>query len=226
MNNLCIIPARGGSKRIPRKNIKNFLGRPIIAYSIEVALQSGLFSEVMVSTDDDEIAEVAEFLGAKVPFFRSDENSNDHATTLAVVKEVLASYKKLGKTFDNICIIYPTAPFVTITKLKEGYGKLETSSAAIPVAEFSYPVWRAFHLKQGEIAYHWPEHEKSRTQDLHKLYHDAGQWYWIKSIGIKDTLVPSQTAAVLLSTLEVQDIDTPEDWHIAEIKYEYLQSIK
>jgi N-acylneuraminate cytidylyltransferase len=226
MNNLCIIPARGGSKRIPRKNIKSFLGKPIIAYSVEVALKSGLFSEVMVSTDDEEIAKIAKSFGAKVPFFRSDENANDYATTLDVVKEVLLAYERLGKSYDNVCTLYPTAPFVSTRKLKEGFDKLTHANAVIPVTEFSFPVWRAFHLNQDSLAYHWPEFEKSRSQDLTKLFHDAGQWYWIKIKNIEDTLVPQQTAAVILSTLEVQDIDRPEDWHIAEMKYEYLQSIK
>lgn len=224
--NLCIIPARGGSKRIPRKNIKEFLGKPIIAYSIEVALKSELFDEVMVSTDDEEIATVAQSLGAKTPFLRSEDNSNDHATTLDVVKEVLDAYTKLGEAFDNICIIYPTAPFVSTIKLKEGFEKLKSFNAAIPVTEFSYPVWRGFDLHDGQLTYHWSEYEKYRSQDLAKLFHDAGQWYWIKENSIKDTLVPEKTAAVVLSTLEVQDIDTPDDWRIAEMKHEYLQSIR
>ena len=224
--NLCIIPARGGSKRIPRKNIKDFLGKPIIAYSIEVALKSKLFDEVMVSTDDKEIAEVAINAGVTVPFLRSRANADDHATTLDVVKEVLESYRQEGKAFDNICIIYPTAPFVTISKLKEGYQKLTDFNAAIPVTEFSFPVWRAFKIDNKEIGYQWPEFEKSRSQDLSKLFHDAGQWYWIKVNSIKDTLVPKQTAPVMLDNLEVQDIDTESDWRIAELKYEYLQSLK
>jgi N-acylneuraminate cytidylyltransferase len=224
--NLCIIPARGGSRRIPRKNIRDFLGKPIIAYSVEAAINSSLFDEVMVSTDDEEIAAIAKNYGAAVPFLRSKENSNDFATTLDVVKEVLATYKKLGKAFENICIIYPTAPFIEIEKLKEGYEKLGTANASIAVTEFSYPIWRSFKLEQGEVTYQWPEYEKSRSQDLQNLYHDAGQWYWIITNCIKDSLVPQQAAAVILSSLEVQDIDTLEDWRIAEMKYEYLQSIK
>jgi N-acylneuraminate cytidylyltransferase len=224
--NLCIIPARGGSKRIPRKNIKDFLGKPIIGYSIEAAINSGLFDKVMVSTDDEEIANVAISQGASIPFMRSKENSNDFATTLDVVKEVLATYKKLGEAFENVCVIYPTAPFIEIEKLKEGYDKLKTANAAISVTEFSYPIWRSFKLKLGEVTYQWPEYEKSRSQDLQNLFHDAGQWYWIITNCIKDSLVAQKTAAVILSNLEVQDIDTLEDWRIAEMKYEYLQSIK
>lgn len=222
VKNLCIIPARGGSKRIPRKNIKDFLGKPIIAYSIEVALESKLFDEVMVSTDDDEIAEVARKSGAKIPFLRSEKSADDFATTIDVVKEVLASYKKRGQEFDNICVLYPTAPFVSINRLNEGLSKLASNQATIPVVAFDYPVWRAFKLKNETLSYQWPEYEKSRSQDLEPLYHDAGQWYWIKTDALKDSLVPKQTASVILNTLEVQDIDVEADWKMAELKYKVL----
>lgn len=222
LSNLCIIPARGGSKRIPRKNIRDFLGKPIIAYSIEVALSSGLFNEVMVSTDDTEIAEIAMRYGAQVPFMRSSSNANDFATTLDVVKEVLATYHATGKSFDNVCILYSTAPFVTADRLKKGYSYLETHNAVIPVSEFSFPVWRAFKMERGKLKYQWPEHEKSRSQDLENLYHDAGQWYWIKMDCIHETLVPKHTAAVILNPFEVQDIDTLDDWGLAELKFEKL----
>lgn len=224
--NLCIIPARGGSKRIPRKNIQPFLGKPIIAYSIEAALNSKLFDEVMVSTDDQEISAIALELGAKVPFLRSTKTADDYATTVDVVNEVLETYKDLGFFFYSICIIYPTAPFVTTERLREGFEKLKYFDAAIPVTEFSYPVWRSFKVAGEQLAYQWPEYEKSRSQDLQKLYHDAGQWYWIKTNCLKDSLVPEKTAAVVLGNLEVQDIDQKEDWRLAEIKYEYLQSAK
>jgi pseudaminic acid cytidylyltransferase len=224
--NIAIIPARGGSKRIPGKNIKFFSGNPIISYSIEVALKSKIFDDVMVSTDSQEIAACAESFGARIPFFRSEKNSNDYASTLDVVHEVLASYEKLGKSYDNICVIYPTAPFITIDRLKEGYEKLKTANAVVPVTEFSYPVWRSFKVTESSISYQWPEHEMSRSQDLVKLYHDAGQWYWLKNTGFIETLVPQNTVPVFLSNLEVQDIDTSADWKIAEMKYEYLQSIK
>lgn len=224
MRNLCIIPARGGSKRIPRKNIKDFLGKPIIVYSIEAALKSELFDEVMVSTDDEEITQVAKQYGARVPFLRSDKASDDFATTLDVVKEVLASYKKGGKEFKNICIIYPTAPFVSIKRLNEGFNKLGSYQACIPVVDFDYPVWRAFKLKNGSLSYRWSEYEKSRSQDLEPLYHDAGQWYWIKIKAIKDSLVPKKTASVVLDSLEVQDIDTEGDWKLAELKFKVLNN--
>lgn len=220
--NLCIIPARGGSKRIPRKNIKNFLGKPIIAYSIEAALESKLFDEVMVSTDDDEIADVAKRFGTTIPFLRSKKSADDFATTLDVVKEVLVSYKKKGQEFDNICVLYPTAPFVSANRLNEGFNKLASNQASIPVVTFDYPVWRAFKLKNETLSYQWPEYEKSRSQDLEPLYHDAGQWYWIKTNAIKDSLVPKQTASIILDTLEVQDIDVEADWKMAELKYKVL----
>lgn len=218
--NLCIIPARGGSKRIPKKNIKEFLGKPIIAYSIEVAFASKLFDEVMVSTDDEEIAEVAIKYGAQVPFLRSEANATDYATTLDVVLEVLNLYQY--QNFQNICIIYPTAPFVTVNRLKQGFKKLTNYSAAIPVVAFDYPVWRSFKIEDKKLSYQWPEYEKSRSQDLEPLYHDAGQWYWIKISIIKDTLVPKDTAPVILESMEVQDIDVEADWKMAELKYKAL----
>lgn len=222
--NLCIIPARGGSKRIPRKNIKDFLGKPIIAYSIDVALESAIFDEVMVSSDDEEITQIAKQYGARVPFLRSGKASDDFATTLDVVKEVLDSYRKIGKKFENICILYPTAPFVTIKRLNEGYNKLGSYQACIPVVAVDYPVWRAFKLKDETLSYQWPEYETSRSQDLEPLYHDAGQWYWIKTKAIKDSLVPKQTASVKLDTLEVQDIDEEADWKLAELKFKFLNN--
>jgi N-acylneuraminate cytidylyltransferase len=220
---LCIIPARGGSKRIPRKNIKDFLGKPIIIYSIECALKSDLFDEVMVSTDDDEIAKIAVENGAKVPFFRSERSSSDHATIMDVVKEVWDCYRKQGEVYKFVCLIYPTAPFVSIEKLKLGYEKLVNVDAVLTVTDFSYPVWRSFNAKSGLLSYQWPEFELSRSQDLEKLYHDAGQWFWIKPTAIKDGRFPKLVAPILLSNLEVQDIDTLEDWDLAEMKYTLLQ---
>lgn len=226
MKNLCIIPARGGSKRIPKKNIKDFLGKPIIAYSIEVALNSGLFQEVMVSTDDEEIAAVAKSYGAEVPFKRSRENADDFATTLDVVKEVLRSYHESGLFFDNLCVLYPTAPFVNEARLKEGYNNLDANNASIPVTEFPFPVCRAFKIESKQLVYQWPEYEKSRSQDLEPLYHDAGQWYWIKTECVQHTLVPKYTAPVILKAWEVQDIDTIQDWELAELKYQRMVSKK
>lgn len=228
MNNLAIIPARGGSRRIPRKNIKDFLGKPIIAYSIEVALKSGLFEEVMVSTDDEEIAEISKKFGAKVPFMRSDKTSTDFATTLDVIKEVIASYRKLGLEYGYACCIYPTAPLVKIEHLNEGFIRLteEKRDCVFPVVPFSYPIWRGLRIKNNLTEMIWKEYEKSRSQDLEQVYHDAGQWYWFNLCNINDSLWTNNASSVVLSEIEVQDIDNETDWKLAEIKYELLQSFK
>lgn len=178
MKNIAIIPARGGSKRIPRKNIKPFMGKPIIAYSIEAALQSGLFDEVMVSTDDVEIAEIACKYGAKVPFMRSVDTSNDYASTDDVVLEVLMMYKELGKSFDTICCIYSTAPFITPKKLVEAYSKFtDDIDAVFTCVAYSYPIQRSLHIVDGKISMLYPEFADARSQDLETIFHDAGQFY-------------------------------------------------
>lgn len=225
MRNLAIIPARGGSKRIPRKNIQPFLGKPIIAYSIEAALQSGLFDEVMVSTDDEEIAAIAMKYGAKVPFYRSDKNSDDFATTLDVLKEVEQSYKDyLNFHFDYICCIYPTAPLISIAKVKEGLTLLQENNLDVvyPIVPFSYPLLRAVKIKNGITKMVWKEYRNSRSQDLKTYYHDAGQWYWYNPHKIKDSLFTKKTASIILNEEEIQDIDTLSDWKIAEMKYKLL----
>ena len=159
MSSLAIITARGGSKRIPRKNIKPFLGKPILVYSIEAALSSGAFDEVMVSTDDAEIAQIAKEAGAKVPFMRSDAAANDYASTDDVIREVLTAYQAAGKNFDTFCCIYPTAPFVTARKLQTAMDMLKESESVMPVVPFSYPVQRGLRLdEQGHIGYKWPEY--------------------------------------------------------------------
>jgi N-acylneuraminate cytidylyltransferase len=178
MSNLAIIPARGGSKRIPRKNIKLFLGKPIIAYSIEAALKSNLFDEVMVSTDDKEIAEIAKVYGAKVPFFRSKENSDDYSTTTDVLLEVLNNYKQEGMGFSNACCIYPTAPFVSKEKLELAYSKLlkENFDCVFPVVRYGFPIQRAMFFDEENIKMIQPEHMLSRSQDLKTSFHDVGQF--------------------------------------------------
>jgi N-acylneuraminate cytidylyltransferase len=226
--NLCIIPARGGSKRIPRKNIKDFLGKPIIAYSIETTIKSELFDTVMVSTDDKEIAEVAKKYGAKVPFFRSKKNADDYATLPDVLIEVYQNLKqKLNISFDNICCILPTAPLITVQRIKEGYELLINSevTSVVPVIAFSYPVWRSFRINdQNRLEMIWPEYLKSRSQDLPVVYHDAGSFYWIKrgSFFKEKNLFTSKSQPLILEETEVQDIDTLEDWRLAELKYKYL----
>lgn len=231
MANLCIIPARGGSKRIPRKNMKDFLGKPIVAYSIEAAIESNLFNEVMVSTDDAEIAEIAVGFGAKVPFMRSEITANDYAGSVDVLLEVIENYKIANKHFKNACCLYPTAPFVNTIHLQKGYEFLgsEKVDSVFPITSFSYPIWRGLRFdKENKIKMVWPEHLNSRSQDLEEVFHDAGQWYWftIESLLFNKKLFTDNSAALVLEPMEVQDIDTIHDWKIAELKYAYLQSIK
>lgn len=227
MKNLCIIPARGGSKRIPRKNIKDFLGKPIIAYSIEAALQSGMYDEVMVSTDDEEIANVAKHYGAEIPFFRSPESSNDFAVTADVIREVLACYMSLGKEFDAVTCLYSTAPFVTAERIKESFGMLKDDIQSVfTCVAYSFPIQRALHIVDGKIEMIQPEHMFSRSQDLEPSYHDAGQFYTFSVDFFKQTqsLWGKNTAGLVLSELEVQDLDTLTDWQLAEMKYQLLKN--
>jgi len=223
MSTIAIITARGGSKRIPKKNIKEFCGKPIIAYSIEAALQSGVFDEVMVSTDSEEIAEIALRYGAKVPFMRSEETSNDYATTADVLSEVLTQYKTRGVQFDMICCIYPTAPFITAEKLKDAMKILSESSAdsLMPVVQYSFPPQRAMVVREGKLVYQYPENALTRSQDLEPIYHDCGQFYVCKVGAFKKhhSLVTPNTVPFVMSEEQVQDIDTLSDWKIAEVKY-------
>ncbi len=228
MKSIAIIPARGGSKRIPRKNIKDFLGKPIIAYSIQAALDSGIFDEVMVSTDDEEIAEVARRYGASVPFMRSEATSNDYATTADVINEVMKWYDDNGSTYDLICCIYATAPFVTPEKLQQGRKILNDSTfdSAFTCTAFSYPVLRGLVIDDaGRIAMRWPEYRNSRSQDLPQFYHDAGQFYFAttKAFRKANGFWGENTAPIVVSELEVQDLDTLTDWKIAEMKYRILE---
>ena len=230
MKNLAIITARGGSKRIPKKNIKEFCGKPIIAYSIEAALNSGIFDEVMVSTDSQNIAEIAKQYGAKVPFMRSEETSNDFATTLDVLKEVISTYQKMDKTFEYFTCIYPTAPFITSEKLKDAAGKLYASDAdsIVSVVGFGFPPQRALIMKEGKLAFQYPEYALRRSQDLEPIYHDCGQFYICKTQSFleKGALFTSNTIPYVIPDEEVQDIDTMSDWIIAEAKYTVLQRIR
>lgn len=231
MRNLCIIPARGGSKRIPRKNIRGFHGKPIIAYSIETAIQSKLFDVVMVSTDDSEIADIAKQYGAQVPFMRSEENANDYATTAAVIKEVIDGYAQINQQFAYICCCYPTAPLMTSNRLLEGFQKLQNDNvhSVFPIVAFSYPIFRSLKMDEsGLVAMNWPENLNVRSQDLPQAYHDAGQWYWIQTNAFLTTekIMDEGAYGLLIDELEVQDIDNEIDWKLAELKYELLQSIK
>ena len=224
LKSVAIITARGGSKRIPRKNIKEFCGRPILTYSIEAALKSGAFDEIMVSTDDSEIAGIAAESGATVPFLRSDATSNDYASTDDVIAEVLDMYEAAGKTFDSFCCIYPTAPFITPQRLSSAMELLKEHESVMPVVAYSYPPQRSVVIRDGLIVRRFPEYLNSRSQDLEKFYHDCGQFYACRTDAFRrgrttdvDDLVP-----LVLDDSEVQDIDTPEDWAIAEEKYKRL----
>jgi pseudaminic acid cytidylyltransferase len=223
MSSIAIIPARGGSKRIPGKNKKLFLGKPIITYSIEAALQSSLFDEVMVSTDDPEIAEIAKQLGASVPFLRSSETSNDLATLAEVIQEVLATYNGLNKKFDTVCCVLPTAPFVSSEMLRLAYTKLQDENLEVvfPVVAFSFPIQRALKIKDQLVSMLSPKYMNSRSQDLEERYHDAGQFYILNTNAFqKEQKIYLQLAgAIIASPLKVQDIDTETDWKLAEMKY-------
>lgn len=226
MKSVAIITARGGSKRIPGKNIRDFCGRPILAYSIEAALKSGMFDRVMVSTDDKEIAETAKAHGGEVPFFRSEKTAGDYATTNDVLLEVLDEYEKRGEHFDLGCCIYPTAPFVTAQRLREAAELLEKNGAdsVLPVVRFSFPPQRCVIVKDGAVQFKWPEYAQARSQDLEPYYHDAGQFYClnVKSFREQNAMVMKRTIPLILSEMEIQDIDTEEDWRLAELKYRLL----
>lgn len=224
MHKLAIIPARGGSKRIPRKNVKDFRGMPVIAYSILAALRSGCFDRVMVSTDDPEIAEVARRYGAEVPFMRSASTANDYATTADVIREVLREYAERGEEFDIFACIYATAPFITPRRLREGMKLIESgrAQAAFTCVEYSYPIQRSLRIgEEGKIAMRYPEYAAARSQDLEKTYHDAGQFYLstVKAFEQCGSLWGPDTLPIILSELEVQDLDTPTDWRLAEMKF-------
>ena len=224
MSALAIIPARGGSKRIPRKNIRMFMGKPVIAHSIEKAIQSELFDEVMVSTDDDEIAEIASQYGAQVPFKRSEANSNDTATTLDVIEEVISKYRDTrNKVFNKACCIYPCSPLIKVSDLKKSFLILrnESASSSFPIVEFTYPIWRSLRLEpSGSIKMNWPENLNLRSQDLPKAFHDAGMFYWFDVNDLTRTRDLLHNAKpLILSEMDVQDIDNEIDWSLAELKW-------
>ncbi len=229
MSSVAIITARGGSKRIPRKNIKPFCGIPIIAYSIQAALESELFDEVMVSTDDMEIADVAHRYGASVPFMRSERASNDFATTADVLVEVIEEYNALDKGFEYACCIYPTAPFVTPQKLRDAYSMLVDDDACETVfvsTAFSFPPQRGLLDESGYGVWWHPQYALMRSQDLPSIYHDAGQFYFFTTGSfLKSRMLVGQNSRMLLvSEMEAQDIDNPDDWELAEMKYRWMIS--
>jgi N-acylneuraminate cytidylyltransferase len=224
---LAIIPARGGSKRILRKNIKSFLGIPVIKYSIDAAIASNCFDEVMVSTDDKEIAEISISYGASVPFYRSEATSNDKAGTAEAIEEVLMEYVKRAIEFEYFCCIYPAAPFITSERLKEAMELLKKTGAesVVSVACSGYPVQRSLKIEDGRLKMIWPENYNVRSQDLMPVYHDCGQFYWMKTRSLlkQKKLFADYTIPFIISELESQDIDSEEDWKIAETKYKILR---
>lgn len=225
--NIAIITARGGSKRIPHKNIRDFCGKPIIEYSIRAALDAQVFDTVMVSTDDERIALIAKNAGAEVPFMRSEKTANDYATTTDVLLEVIEQYDKMGIKFENACCIYPTAPFVSAVKLKNAMAMLQKDNrhSVMPVTAYSFPPLRGMVIKDDKLEYKWPEYAMTRSQDLEEIYHDCGQFYafQVASFIRERKLVTDNTAGIVISELEVQDIDNEVDWELAEAKYRLLK---
>lgn len=230
MSTIAIITARGGSKRIPGKNIKDFMGKPMLAYAIEAAKESGIFDDLMVSTDSRKIAEVARKYGVAVPFMRSERTSNDFATTYDVLDEVLAEYKKLGKNFNTVCCIYPCVPFLKAASLKDAYGLMtgKGADAVMPVCRYPAPVEWAMRMHDGVLAADDVEKQMVRSQDLNPAYFDAGMFYFYRTEAFlrkRTTLLPN-TLGYVIDESECQDIDTPDDWIMAELKYRILREMK
>ena len=228
--NIAIIPARGGSKRIPKKNIKNFLGKPIISYSVELAIKSNLFDKVIVSTDCDEIAEIAKSYGAEVPFIRPNAISDDFSTLNEVLKHAIDFIENDGFLYEYVCCIYATAPFIEIDDVTRGFELINTKKweSVIAATNFSYPIFRSFEKdKKGGLKMVFPDHYSSRSQDLPEIFHDAGQFFWAKSEFLKKS--PSgfnqNNTIIEIPNYRAQDIDTDEDWQRAELIYKYLNEL-
>lgn len=224
MKNIAIITARGGSKRIPRKNIKDFMGKPIIAYAIDACLESGIFDEVMVSTDCPEIAEISINLGAKVPFMRSAKTSDDYATTFDVLEEVVNEYQKTGIEFENLCCVYPCVPFLKAETLKDAWGKFVGNDGLMPVCKYPVPIEWAMKIENNLLVANDMAAQNIRSQDLEPKYFDVGMFYFLKKdVMMKEkTIVPKKTLPYFMDDSQIQDIDTEADWQIAEIKYRIL----
>ena len=224
--NICVIPARGGSKRIPRKNIKDFNGKPIIAYSIEAALKSNCFDQVIVSTDSEEIADISEKYGAKVPFIRPKELSDDFTPTRDVINHAIRWFLDQEMNMKYVCCLYATAPLIRQRYLKEGLKKLKNSdkSFAFSVTSFAFPIQRAIKISDGEISMFYPQHLKTRSQDLQDAYHDAGQFYWgrFRAFLNNEIMFSKRSIPIILPRNLVQDIDTLEDWTHAEFMHKAL----
>lgn len=225
---IAVIPARGGSKRIPRKNIKPFCGKPMIAYSIEAAIRSGIFDEIIVSTDDEEIADIARNAGASVPFMRPKELSDDFTATGAVVEHAIKFLQARGDRIKFVCTIYATAPLIDEFYIKLGLEKLRASNAknAFSCTSMPFPIWRTFKIaKDGRCEMFWRENFAKRSQDLEEAYQDAGQFYWtnLDAPSSDEIFFGRDSIAIVLPRHLVQDIDTPQDWIRAEFLYEAVQ---
>ena len=223
MKALAVIPARGGSKRLPGKNIRDFAGKPMLAWSVEAALESGLFDTVMVSTDSEEIAEVARAAGASVPFLRSARTADDHAIILDVMAEVVERYEADGHRFDRLCCILATAPLLRATTLKRGADLMDAEEfdTVFPVVAFGYPIQRALRRDpMGRTEMRQPEHYASRSQDLEPAFHDAAQFYWMtREVCVtKQPVFAGRAGSFVIDEMEAQDIDTATDWRLAELK--------
>lgn len=223
-----IIPARGGSKRIPRKNIKLFAGKPMIAHAIAAAQESGLFAHIVVSTDDPEISEIARNAGAETPFVRPSSLADDHTPTVPVIAHAIEALQQSNRQVDTVCCIYPGVPFIQVADLVAALALLRDSGAdyAFPIAEFPAAVQRALRRnQQGHVAPLQPEFELTRTQDLEPAYHDAGQFYWgTRAAWLSNPRIHSNAAGLIIPGWRVVDIDTPEDWLRAEILHRSLMS--
>jgi pseudaminic acid cytidylyltransferase len=226
---LAVIPARGGSQRIPRKNIRDFCGRPIIEYSILAALKADCFDEIMVSTDDDEIAQVAIKAGAVVPFRRSELNSSNIASTADVLLEVLKGYQERGTFWEQICCLYPTAPFANAAMLNQGLQLLMQNNGVadtvFPIVQYGHPVQRALKMRQGFVKMREPENRTIRTQEFDPSYHDAGQFYWlnVQKFRVEKAIIGPKAMGLIVPENYVQDIDNEVDWRIAETKYRLIR---
>lgn len=225
MSTVAIIPARSGSRRIPGKNIRPFLGRPMIEYAVSAAAACGRFDRILVSTDSPEIASVAERAGAEVPFLRSAGASGDHATLAEAMLDVLGALARTGSEPDRFCCILPTSPLLEPEDLRGAHDLLDEAPEVLSTVRFGYPIWRALRSEGGIVSMFWPEHEKARSQDLPAAFHDAGMFYWVRTgdfLAGRSLFLPGARSWEIPES-RVQDIDTEEDWRIAESKYAALR---
>lgn len=223
---LCVIPARGGSKRIPRKNIRIFCGKPMIAWAIDCAIQSRLFDKIIVSTDDESIADVARDAGAETPFLRPAALADDLTPTVPVIAHAVEACEKIGWRIEYACCIYPCVPFLEISDLEQAFELMQNNNAffSYPVTDYSHPIQRAMRrLPSGQMQFLQPEHEIARTQDLERMYHDTGQFYWGKASAWKAHM-KMHTAGIglVVPNWRVVDIDNEEDWIRGELLYQVV----